>query len=627
MSEIITTQPSPDFYIAGGTLDPTVPSYIVRAADLELLEAVKHGHFCYVLTPRQMGKSSLMVRTAQSLQEIGISSVIIDLSAGDTKNTSLEAWYLGQVLEIAEQLDIPGNHQWWWRKQIHLDVVQRYMRFLTEVVLKKVAEPLVIFVDEIDTTLSLPFNCDDYFATIRALYNKRASRPALKRLTFVLLGVVSPSDLIMDASRTPFNIGTRIQLTDFTPEEASPLVCGLAPDPDLARQLLDQILLLTGGHPFLTQETCMRVARWAKDHWNVSEASIIVDKKVDEMFLSEAGRNTDDNLKFVLKRIVESESATKLLRYYQQIREGEILRDNELDPIIVALKLSGLVKANEGGILIVRNTIYKRVFNKTWIVEALSEREQQPRKTSKFLYDVYISYSNRDRNWVQDYLYPRLKEAGLRVWIDLQEIRAGDAWLSKINQAVEESCNMLLVLSPDSAASRWILEESEVFLSSAEEREQEQRLIPLLLKPTQNVPMFISSFQWIDFTQEKLWEARMDELLSALDAPVRVKQSDTPILPVRSSSTKYNTAAIRTLLAESFEDEDLRAFVFDYFRPLYKQLQLADPPLNTNLPKNMMIQSLIEYVDDHRLFDQLLDAIAQQKPRHYDRFRSQLEIR
>jgi len=303
------------------------------------------------------------------------------------------------------------------------------------------------------------------------------------------------------------------------------------------------------------------------------------------------------------------------------------LRDNELDPIIVALKLSGLVKANEGGILIVRNTIYKRVFNKTWIVEALSEREQQPRKTSKFLYDVYISYSNRDRNWVQDYLYPRLKEAGLRVWIDLQEIRAGDAWLSKINQAVEESCNMLLVLSPDSAASRWILEESEVFLSSAEEREQEQRLIPLLLKPTQNVPMFISSFQWIDFTQEKLWEARMDELLSALDAPVRVKQSDTPILPVRSSSTKYNTAAIRTLLAESFEDEDLRAFVFDYFRPLYKQLQLADPPLNTNLPKSMMIQSLIEYVDDHRLFDQLLDAIAQQKPRHYDRFRSQLEIR
>lgn len=626
MSEIITTQPSPDFYIAGGTLDPTVPSYIVRAADMELLEAVKHGHFCYVLTPRQMGKSSLMVRTAQSLQKIGISSVIIDLSAGDTKNITLEAWYLGQVLEIAEQLDIPGNHRSWWRRQIHLGVVQRFMRFLTEVVLKKVAEPIVIFVDEIDTTLSLPFNSDDFFATIRALYNKRASDPALKRLTFVLLGVVSPSDLIMDASRTPFNIGTRIQLTDFTPEEARSLVSGLAPDADLARQLLDQILLLTGGHPFLTQKTCMRVARWAKYHWNVSEATVIVDKIVDEMFLSEVGRNTDDNLKFVLKRILESESATKSLRCYQRIREGEVLRDNELDPTIVALKLSGLVKANEGGILIVRNTIYKRVFNKTWIDEALSEREQQPRKTSKFLYDVYISYSNRDRNWVQGYLYPRLKEAGLRVWIDLEEIRPGDAWSSKINQAVEQSRNMLLVLSPDSAASRWILEESEDFLSSAK-GEQERRLIPLLLKPTQNVPMFISSFQWIDFTQEKLLESKMDELLSTLGASIHVKQSGTPTLPVRRPSTKYNTAAIRTLLAESFEDEDLRAFVFDHFRPLYKQLQLADPPLNTNLPKNMMIQSLIEYVDDHMLFDQLLDAIAQQKPRHYDRFRSQLEIR
>src|SRR2546430_2552842 len=141
---------------------------------MELLEAVKHGHFCYVLTPRQMGKSSLMVRTAQSLQMIGISSVIIDLSAGDTKNITLEAWYLGHVLEIAEQLDIPGNHRWWWRRQTDLGVVQRFMRFLTEVVLKKVAERIVIFVDEIDTTLSLPFNSDDFFATIRALYNKRA---------------------------------------------------------------------------------------------------------------------------------------------------------------------------------------------------------------------------------------------------------------------------------------------------------------------------------------------------------------------------------------------------------------------------------------------------------------------
>jgi hypothetical protein len=81
MKDFIHTQPKPEFYTAGGTLDPIASSYIVRSADTELLEAVKQGQFCYILTPRQMGKSSLMVRTAKSLQESGINSVIIDLSA------------------------------------------------------------------------------------------------------------------------------------------------------------------------------------------------------------------------------------------------------------------------------------------------------------------------------------------------------------------------------------------------------------------------------------------------------------------------------------------------------------------------------------------------------------------
>ncbi len=81
---------------------------------------------------------------------------------------------------------------------------------------------MVIFVDEIDSTLSLPFT-DDFYAAIRALYNARASEPELKRLSFVLIGVTTPSDLIRDSQRTPFNIGQRVEVTDFTEEEARPL--------------------------------------------------------------------------------------------------------------------------------------------------------------------------------------------------------------------------------------------------------------------------------------------------------------------------------------------------------------------------------------------------------------------
>src|SRR5262249_51796665 len=90
------------------------------------------------------------------------------------------------------------------------------------------AARLVIFIDEIDTVRGLPFSTDEFFAAIRECYNRRAQDPEFLRLTFCLLGVATPSDLIRDTRTTPFNIGRRIELTDFTEKEAAPLRLGLA---------------------------------------------------------------------------------------------------------------------------------------------------------------------------------------------------------------------------------------------------------------------------------------------------------------------------------------------------------------------------------------------------------------
>jgi hypothetical protein len=63
--------PSSAFFVSGGTLKPTAPSYVERAADQEFSERLLAGDFCYVLTSRQMGKSSLMARTAVKLRAAG----------------------------------------------------------------------------------------------------------------------------------------------------------------------------------------------------------------------------------------------------------------------------------------------------------------------------------------------------------------------------------------------------------------------------------------------------------------------------------------------------------------------------------------------------------------------------
>src|SRR5262249_34117115 len=145
-----------------------------------------------------------------------------------------------------------------------LGPLQRWMSAVTEVVLPRYPGRLVIFVDEIDAVRSLPFSTDEFFAGIREFYNRRTEEPEMERLTFCLLGVATPSDLIRDTRTTPFNVGQRIELNDFTEAEAAPLAQGLQRPPEVGEVLLKRALYWTGGHPYLTQRLCQTLVEEAR---------------------------------------------------------------------------------------------------------------------------------------------------------------------------------------------------------------------------------------------------------------------------------------------------------------------------------------------------------------------------
>lgn len=361
MKQALAVSKNESFYVVGGTLQRDAPSYIARDADEQLYRLLKKGEVCYVLTARQMGKSSLMVQTAARLREEGATVAVLDLTTLG-QNLNEEQWYSGLLEIIGEQLRLEHELQETWFQNQTLGPLHRWMLALREVVLPNSNGQVVIFIDEIDAVRSLRFSTDEFFAGLRQLYNHRTQDLALTRLTFCLTGVASPSDLIRDTRTTPFNIGRRIELSDFVESEAAPLAQGLGQDDRLRLRLLRRVLHWTGGHPYLTQRLCQAVA----DASPVSGTGD-VDRICADLFLSHKARERDDNLLFVRERLLRSEVDTPaLLTLYDKVRSGKKIVDDQTNPLVPVLRLSGITRVDTG-CLRVRNRVYERVFDRQWV--------------------------------------------------------------------------------------------------------------------------------------------------------------------------------------------------------------------------------------------------------------------
>jgi hypothetical protein len=361
------TIPAAYQYRVGGHLPINSPSYVVRAADQQLYKKLQAGELCYVLNSRQMGKTSLRFRVMDLLQQDGMATVAIDLQGIGSRNITPQQWYAGlikrlvQGLRLTTQIDVRS----WWQERDILSPVQRFSEFMEVVLPQYIDRQVVVFIDEIDSTLSLEFDTDDFFAAIRACSE-------LQHVTFALFGVASPADLIKDGRRSPFNIGQAIELQGFQATEVQPLIVGLIDRATRPEMVLTAILDWTGGQPFLTQKLCKIIQEMDQPLPTGYEAELIESLVRSKVITNWETQDEPEHLKTIRNYLTRSDKyhPRKLLSFYQQILENNGAAADD-SPTQIDLRLSGVV-VKKADRLEICNRIYAQVFDRSWLERVLA---------------------------------------------------------------------------------------------------------------------------------------------------------------------------------------------------------------------------------------------------------------
>ncbi len=208
----------------GGAVPLDSEFYIVRETDDDFCSAIaRHDSIVLVKGARQMGKTSLLARGLQQARKEGAKIVLTDFQRFNAEHMeSVESFFLTLAEMVEDQLDLDVSPEDVWNTRRGPSI--NFERYIRREVLNKIPEHIVWGLDEVDRLFTTDYG-SEVFGLFRSWHNERSLDPTgpWQRLTLAISYATEAHLFITDLNQSPFNVGTRLVIEDFTREQIADL--------------------------------------------------------------------------------------------------------------------------------------------------------------------------------------------------------------------------------------------------------------------------------------------------------------------------------------------------------------------------------------------------------------------
>lgn len=353
--------------------------YIERSADAQLRRIVMDmGRPGYILVARQMGKTNLLLNAKRTLSSEYDKYLYIDVS-----NILPEIrQFFRNLIDVAIDSDpdsfaIVGEEIRRRRSSGELFPPHKEHELELRDILRATKGRFVICLDEIDALTKTEY-ADRVFSLIRSIYfSGRVNIPEFARLTYILSGVAEPSELIKSKDVSPFNIGEKIYLDDFSLKEFEQFI--IKAELPFDSNVKNRIFYWANGSPRISWDICSALEDILISERNLSVET--VDQIVRDMYLTNFDLPPIDHIRTLVE--VDSDVRNAIISIHYGKSEGIS------DSVRNRLYLAGITRPDRGNIkaLSIRNLILSESLSEKWIQDV----EKRSLTTLEFAENKYKS--------------------------------------------------------------------------------------------------------------------------------------------------------------------------------------------------------------------------------------------